>query len=146
MASIRSPFGELFGLAAANDLDGVQDETKTLDLTGSAGCVIIAQNSGTDGTAGQDVIVFSRDGGTTYQLATAANIGQGHAGLVLEDGSAAAATGAALNQTPGTEVDAVFTLGPVDGPFKIKLMRDTSTGFGTDWITGAPAVQAIRIG
>ena len=96
-----------------------------------------------------DVIVFSRDGGANYALATAANIGQGHAGLIAEDGSAAAAAGAALNAAGVEAVTAaamVFSLGPVDGPFKIKCMRDTSAGFGTDWVTGAPNVSAIRIG
>lgn len=144
MASRRVPQGALFELAAAGDLDGVQDETKVLDLTGAAGCIIIAQNDGVDGTAGVDVIVFSRDGGKTYALATAANIGGGHKGLIDLDTGAAAA-GAALNAA-GAEVDAVFGLGPVDGPFQIKLMRDTSAGFGTDWVTGAPSVEAVRLG
>lgn len=147
MATRRSPLGELTTLASADDLDGVQDETKVLDLTGSAGCIIAQLNSGTAGTLGVDVVVFSRDGGSNYALATAANIGQGHAGLILEDGTAAAAANAALNAA-GVEPSgaALFSLGPVDGPFQIKVMRDTSAGFGTDWATGAPAVVAIRIG
>lgn len=142
MASIRSKAGALFNLAAANDLDGVQDETKTLDLTGSQGAVIIAQNSGTDGTAGIDVIVFSRDGGNSYRLLTAANVGQGHGGL--RDSAGAAVAGAALNAA-GAEVNAAFIIPPPDGQFRIKLNRKTGE-FGTTWVTGAPAVQAIRLG
>jgi hypothetical protein len=139
----------LFNLAAADDLDGVQDESKVLDLTGSAGCIILAGPIGTPGTLGVDVVVFSRDGGENYALATAANIGNGHAGLLAEDGSAAAAADAALNAAGVEAVTAaamVFSLGPVDGPFQIKVMRDTSAGFGTDWSGGAPNVSAIRIG
>lgn len=143
MASRRSPIGELVTLAAANDLNGAGT---TMDVTGAAAVIIVAQNSGTDGTAGQDVIEFSRDGGTNWETAVAANIGQGHAGLLLEDGSAAAAAGAALNQTAGTEVDAVFSLGPVDGPFMIRCGRGGSGEAGTAWVTGAPAVVALKIG
>ncbi len=149
MTTRRSPFGELTNLAAADDLDGVQDESKMLDLTGSSGCIILAGPIGTPGTAGVDVIVFSRDGGSTYALATATNIGHGHAGLVLEDGTSAAATNAAMNAAGVEAIIAaamVFSLGPVDGPFQIKAMRDTSAGFGTDWVTGAPNVSAIKIG
>jgi hypothetical protein len=146
MSSARTPIGELISLAAADDLDGVQDETKVLDLTGAAGAIIIQQLAGTLGTAGVDVVVFSRDGGANYALATAANIGNGHPGLMLEDGTAAAAAGAALNASAGVEGNFVCSLGPVDGPFQIKVMRDTSAGFGTDWVTGAPAVVALRIG
>lgn len=144
MASIRSPFGELTTLAAANDLNG--DTALYLDLTGAAGAIIVAQNNGTDGTAGQDIIEFSRDEGRSWKAATAANLGRGHAGLQLEDGSAAAAANAALNQTAGTEVDAVFSLGPVDGPVRIRCARGGSGASGTAWVTGAPTVVAIRIG
>lgn len=151
MSSRRSPLGEYFVLAAADDLDGVQDETKVLDLTGAAGCIILAGPIGTAGTAGVDVVMFSKDGGTTYKAALAANIGQGHAGLIAEDGSAAAAALAALNAAgveAVTGVAMLFSLGPVDGPFQIKVNRKTSeyTGGGTTWVTGAPNVAAIRIG
>lgn len=147
MASLRSPIGELTTLATADDLDGTTDNTQVLDLKGAAGAIIVQKNSGTAGTAGVDVIEFSRDGGTAYLAATAANIGQGHAGLLLEDGSAAAAAGAALNAA-GVEPsgDAIFSLGPVDGPFQIRCGRKTTDTGGTTWVTGAPAVVALRIG
>lgn len=148
MASKRSPLGEYTVLATADDLDGTSDNSQVLDLTGSSGAIILAGPIGTVGTAGIDVIQFSRDGGTTWAAATAANIGQGHAGLLAEDGSAAAASGAALNAAGVEAVTGaamLFSLGPVDGPFMIRCSRKTGEG-GTTWVTGAPNVAAIRIG
>ena len=147
MASIRNPIGELTELATADDLDGTTDNTQTLDLTGAGGCVIVQLNDGTLGTAGIDVIEFSRDEGETWAAATAANLDGGHAGLMLQDGSAAAASGAALNAA-GTEPAAasVFTLGPISGPVMIRCGRKTTDTGGTTWVTGAPSVQALRIG
>lgn len=149
MASHRSPIGELTTLATADDLDGTAAGSQELDLTGAAGVIIIQVANGTAGTAGIDVIGFSRDEGENWQLATAANIGNGHDGLLLEDGSAAAAAGAALNAA-GVEPTgaAVFSLGPVDGPFMIKCFRDATGALGTetDWVTGAPSVYALRLG
>lgn len=148
MASKRSPLGEYTVLATADDLDGTSDNSQVLDLTGSSGAIILAGPIGTAGTAGIDVIQFSRDGGTTWAAATAANIGQGHAGLLAEDGSAAAASGAALNAAGVEAVTGaamLFSLGPVDGPFMIRCSRKTGEG-GTTWVTGAPNVAAIRIG
>lgn len=146
MASVRTPLGELATLADADDLDGTVDGTQDLDLTGAAGCIIVAQNIGTDGTAGQDVIEISRDDGETFLAATADNIGQGHDGLMLEDGAAAAAVDAELNATAGTEVNAVFSLGPLDGPAVIRCARGGTGAGGIAWVTGAPEVVAIRIG
>lgn len=154
MASIRNPIGELKTLAAADDVDGNATESDNwLDLTGAAGCIIVQRNDGTAGTAGIDVIEFSRDAvaGTdstgTWKAATAANIGKGHAGLLLEDGSAAAAASAALNAA-GAEPSgaAIFSLGPVDGPFLIRVGRKTTDTSGTTWVTGAPSVVALRLG
>jgi hypothetical protein len=146
MASIRTPLSELTTLAAADDLNG---GTATLDLTGSAGALVIQRNDGTAGTVGVDVIEFSTDGGTTWADATAANIGQGHLGLLAEDGSKAAATNAALNAA-GVEPSAcaVFSLGPVSGPFEIRCSRG-GTGASSNsaaWTTGAPSVVAFKIG
>lgn len=142
MATRRSPLSELTTIAAADDVD--RDGTE-LDLTGAAGCIIVQVNNGTAGTLGIDVIEFSRDGGENWSAATAANIGQGHLGLLAEDGSKAAAASAALNAA-GTEPSgaAVFSLGPVDGPFLIRVAPDAASG--TAWATGAPSVYAIRIG
>lgn len=147
MASHRSPIGELTTLATADDLDGTTDNTQVLDLTGAAGAIIVQKNSGTAGTAGIDAIEFSRDGENDWLPATAANIGNSHPGLLLEDGTAAAAASAALNAA-GVEPSgaAVFSLGPVDGPFFIRCGRKTTDTSGTTWVTGAPAVVALRLG
>lgn len=148
MASIRTPLGEYTVLATADDLDGTSDNTQVLDLTGAAGALILAGPIGTAGTAGIDVIQFSRDGGDNWANATAALIGGGHAGLMAEDGSKQAATGAAMNAAGVEAVTGaamLFSLGPTKGPFLIRCSRKTGEG-GTTWVTGAPNVAAIRIG
>lgn len=147
MSSSRTPLGELTTLATADDVDGTLDNTQVLDLTGAAGCIVVQIANGTAGTAGIDVIEFSRDGGSNYQAATAANLGRGHAGLVLEDGTSAAAASAALNAA-GVEPTgaAIFSLGPIAGPVQIRCARKTTDSSGTTWVTGAPTVAAIRIG
>jgi hypothetical protein len=147
MTTRRNPIGELFTLATADDLNGTVDGTQYLNLGGSAGCIIIQHNNGTAGTAGVDIIEFSRDGGTNWAAATAANIGQGHLGLLDEDGSAAAVAGAAMNAAGVEPVNMkVFSLGPVDGPFRIRCARGSAGAGGTAWVTGAPSVVALRLG
>ena len=146
MASIHATFGELTTLATADDVNGTVDGTQNFDITGASATVIMQRADGTAGTAGIDVIEISRDGGTNWLAATAANIGQGHAGLLLEDGTKAAAAGAALNAAgiePGGA--AVFSLGPVDGPAVIRVARGGSGAGGTAWVTGAPSVVAMRL-
>lgn len=138
----RNPF-TFFTLASTNDLNGTVDGTQYLDLTGAGGCVIIAQNNGTDGTLGVDIIEFSKDGGSTWLAATQANLGNRHLGLL--NSSLAAVSGAALNSA-GAEVDAVFLLGPTKGEFKIRVARGGAGASGTAWTTGAPTVLAVRIG
>lgn len=146
MGSRRSPLGEATILAATDDLDGAGT---TMNVTGAAGVIIVQADSsaGADGTAGIDIIEFSRDGGSNWKVATAANIGQGHAGLLLEDGTAAVVTGAALNAAGVEPVGAaIFSLGPVDGPFMIRCGRGGAGQAGTAWVTTAPSVTAIKIG
>lgn len=147
MASSRSPLGELTTLASADDLNGTVDNSQVLDLSGAAGAIVVQRNSGTNGTGGIDVIEFSVDDGHSWAAATAANIGRAHAGLLLEDGSAAAQANAALNAAGAEPTgDALFSLGPVDGPFMIRCARGGSGASGTAWVTGAPAVFAFRLG
>lgn len=139
----RNPLEQLV-LATANDLDGTLDGTQYLDLTGAGGCIITQFQSGTEGTAGVDVVEFSRDGGKTWKAATAANLGNRHLGLqLMSDGSAV--SNAALNAA-GTEVDLHYFLGPTAGPFLIRIGRKTSDTSGTTWVSGAPKVVGIRIG
>lgn len=130
-------------LASANDLNGTTDGTQYLDLTGAGGCIIIQQNNGTDGTAGVDVIEFSKDGGSTWLAATQSNFGNRHLGLLAQAGTAA--SGAALNAA-GVEGDTIFYLGPTKGEVMIRCARGSTGAGGTAWVTGAPTVVAIRIG
>lgn len=147
MASKRLPIGELTTLATADDINGTVDGSQNFDLKGASGAIFIQHNNGTAGTAGVDVVEFSRDGGINWAVATAANIGNGHAGLMAEDGSAAAAAGAAMNAAGVEPVNmAVFSLGPVDGPFLVRIARGGSGAGGTAWVTGAPSVSALRLG
>lgn len=146
MASIRAKIAAATELATADDVDGTTDNTQVLDLAGAAGAVIVQINNGTAGTAGIDVIEFSRDGGTTWNAATAAKIGNGHKGL-LKGSDRTAVTNAALNAA-GAEPSgaAVFVLGATDGPFLIRCGRKTTDTNGTTWVTGAPTVNAYRVG
>lgn len=146
MPSVRNPRGLMVALATNNALTGTVDGSQILDLKGSGGAVIIQMIS-TDGTAGVDVIEFSRDGGTTWAAATAALIGRGSAGLLKSDGTAAAS--AALNAAGAeavTPATAVFVLAPPDGPFHIRCARGGAGAGGTAWVTGAPYVSAVRFG
>lgn len=130
MASIRSPLAAATELAAADDLNG---GTATLDLSGAAGAVIAQVADGTAGTAGIDIVEVSKDGGTQWEAAAIRNA----AGTAIATGVLNAAgvepVGAAL-----------FTMHPrdgqMDGPTLIRVTR------GTNWVTGAPSVDAIRIG
>lgn len=140
MTSLRDPVQDISTLAAADDLNG--DATTELDVTGRQRVVIVQKNSGTAGTAGIDVIEFSRDDGSTWAALTSANCPEGF--LKDDDGDAVAS--AALNAA-GTEPSgaAVFTCGPFDGAAMIRCSRGAAGG-GTAWVTGAPAVQAVAIG
>lgn len=148
MASIRK-FGAITTLATKDDLDGTVDNSQVLDITGSAfGAIIGVINIGTAGTAGIDVVEFSRDGGTTWKAATAANIGKGHKGLLKFSDNTAVASAAleAAGVEPTTAALTLFYLPPVDGQCKIRIGRLTTTTSGTTWVTGAPEVFAVRIG
>lgn len=140
MSSIRQPVGDIFTLAAADDLNG--DPTNTanhLDVTGASRVVVLQLNSGTAGTLGIDVIQISHDGGSNWEADSS---------LVDNDGDAV--TDAALNAA-GVEPSgaAVFTSGPHAGPTLMRCVRDDAAvdpGTSVDWTTGAPAVMAITIG
>ena len=130
-------------LATADDLNGTVDGTQNFDVTGSKGVIIIASDEGTAGTAGVDILEFSRDGGSTWKVATQANFGNRHLGLLTTAGSAV--SGAALNAA-GTEVNSVFFLPPVYGKCMIRIARGGAGASGTAWVTGAPKVSAVKIG
>lgn len=146
MASIRTPVGALHELVAADDLNGDPTESADwLDVTGAARAIIIQLDDGTAGTAGIDVVEFSRDGGSNWAALTAANL----PGAGLKNSAGAAVTGAILNAA-GVEpagAAAVFSAGPFDGPVLLRIVRDDAVNdTSVDWVTGAPSVQALRIG
>lgn len=139
--SIAAPLSELFTLATADDLNG---DGTSLDVTGAQAVVIIQSPNGTAGTLGIDIVQVSVDGGNEWLAATAANLAArapGHAGLMTEDGSKAATASAALNAA-GVEPTgaAIFSLGPIPGPCKIRVDRTTN------WATGSPSVYALVVG
>ena len=144
-----SRISEKFPIATANDVD--RSENTVLDISG-ADCVLLIQpNDGTAGTLGIDVIEVSVDGSEWVLATTAALAGigiTGHPGLLLEDGSKAAAAGAALNAA-GVEPTgmALFSLDRIPGPASLRVGSATlSSGTAADWSTGAPSVQAIVVG
>ena len=148
MASISPKIGNFVSLADADDVNGTVDNTQILDLKGARAAIIAVLNIGTAGTAGIDVIEFSRDGGTTWAAATTANIGQGHGGVrKFSDGSAV--SGAALEAAgvePTTAALSLFYMKGPFGPMHIRCARGGSGASGTAWVTGAPQVVAARIG
>jgi hypothetical protein len=149
MASIRNTLPELYTLATTDDVDRSDCTDGTidpLDITGKNGTLIFMKDDGTPGTVGIDVIVLSFDGGTTWVTAVKANIGHGHAGLLLEDGSKAAAAGAALCAAGVEPADgcSIFSLGPIPGPALLRCGTATnSEGTAADWTSGAPGIYAL---
>ena len=137
------PVSRAFVLATANDLDGVQDLTQSMDVTG-ASRVIVIQNIATDGAAGIDVACISHDAGISWTPATD--------GLALDsdDSTGTVLVGGALNAA-GVEATAptnVFKFGPYPGPTAFRVLRKTND-FGAGaitWTTGAPSVTGFVIG
>src|SRR3989337_3185366 len=50
--------------------NGVQDNTKSFDVTGALRVIVVQENTGTLGTAGIDVVSISKDGGKQWSPAT----------------------------------------------------------------------------
>jgi hypothetical protein len=128
-------------LAAADDLDGVQDNTKSFDVTGAERVVVVQHNNGTNGTVGVDVIAISKDGGTTWAVADKV--------LAMSSDDA---TGTELNgimNAAGVEPVnyAAFKCGPYEGPTAIRIFRKTADIAGAaTWVTGAPSVDMFTVG
>jgi len=128
-------------LAAANDLDGVQDATKDVDVSG-AQRVIIVSMIGTAGTTGIDVIQVSHDGGSNWEaddtlMLVAADDSTGD---IVADAELEAA-----GVEPVTFATNTWKSGPHNGPTLMRCARDTDGFGGEDWTTGAPSVDAIII-
>jgi hypothetical protein len=152
--SLICPIGTAVALATADDLDGVQDLTKTYDITGALRVLVMQFNDGTAGTAGIDCIEVSHDGGSEwYADDGTAKVGPGLLLLSADDDAGSIVAGGALNAAgiePATVRAGLFKAGPYEGPTLIRLQRDTSVrgtnGTGTDWVTGAPSVDLVPIG
>jgi len=128
-------------LAAADDLNGVQDNTKSFDVTGAERVVVIQHNNGTAGTTGIDVIAISHDGGVSWAAADKV--------LAMSSDDA---TGTELNgvmNAAGVEPVnyAAFKCGPYEGPTAIRIFRyATDLAASAAWTTGAPSVDMFTIG
>jgi hypothetical protein len=139
--SHRAAVSKSFTLATADDLDGTVTNTQAFDVTGVDRVIILQINNGTNGTAGIDVVEYSKDGGTTWAAATdvLAVASDDATGTVLVNGALNAAgvepTGAAA-----------WKCGPFEGPTAIRIGRKTTDTTGTTWVTGAPTVLAFAVG
>jgi hypothetical protein len=137
------PVSRNFTLATADDLDGVQDLTQSIDVTG-ASRIIVTQSIATDGAAGIDVACISHDKGLTWTPVTD--------GLAIDsdDSSGTVLVGGALNAA-GVEAVVptnVFKFGPYSGPTAFRILRKTGD-FGAGavtWTTGAPRVMGFLVG
>src|SRR3989337_2884076 len=68
--SIMAPVSRIFTLATADDINGVQDLTKSFDVTGAQRVIVVQEATGTAGTAEIDVVSISKDGGKQWSPAT----------------------------------------------------------------------------
>jgi len=139
--TIASPFSIVATLATANDLDGTTNNTQAFDITGIEGGIVIQHNNGTLGTAGIDIISYSKDGGTTWAAAL---------DLILTSGNFFTGTTVDLGALNAAGVEpvnvAMWTIPAQEGPTAIRCERITTTSLGTTWVTGAPTVQFIALG
>jgi hypothetical protein len=152
--SLVCPIGIPVTLATADDLAGVQDNTKAFDITGALRVLVWQIDDGTGGTAGIDVVEISHDGGLTWTADSATVLPVAQPDVATAAGVAGVLkTAGALNAAgtePATVEVGLFKCGPYEGPTAIRIGRDTSNrgtnGTGTDWVTGAPTVLLIPIG
>lgn len=140
--SHMSPISPTVELAAADDLNGVQDLTKSFDVTGASRVLVIQDNDGTAGTTGIDVLAISHDRGQSWVAADKiiALSGDDATGTEITDGVLNAA---------GVEPTryAIFKCGPYEGETALRIFRYV-TDFATSaaWTTGAPSVDMFVVG
>ncbi len=149
--SLVCPIGRPVALAAAGDLDGVQDATKTYDISGALRVMIFQFDDGSSGTAGVDIVEISHDGGSQWNPDDGtAKVGPGILLLSADDDAGTISVGGLLNAAgvePATVRAGLYKAGPYEGPTLIRISRDTSNdGDSIDWITGAPSVDLVPIG
>lgn len=127
------------------DLDGVQDQTNSFNVTGALRVMIVQGTVADDtaGTAGIDVVQVSHDGGINWAADTTV------LPLAQNDVTGTVQALGALNAAgvePASAAVGIFKCGPYEGPTAIRVVRDTDGFGGTDWVTGAPGVTVIAIG
>lgn len=139
--SIRAAVSKTVTLATADDLDGTTNNTQAYNVTGVDRLIIVQVNNGTNGTAGIDVVEYSKDGGVTWSAATDV------LAVASDDSTGTAIANGALNAA-GVEPTgaAVFKCGPFEGPTAVRIGRKTTDTTGTTWVTGAPTVLAFAVG
>jgi len=127
-------------VVAADDLNGTGTG---IDVSGALR-VLLLQFIGTAGTAGIDVVEISHDAGVSYAAATDV------LALALDDQTGTVLANGALNAAgvePTTAVASVFKCGPYAGPTMLRIVRDVAVNANSAaWVTGAPAVDAIKFG
>ena len=141
--SIAAPVSRYVQLVAANDLPGTAASRLSIDVTGAQRVFVIQGgiDGGTDGTAGIDVVVISKDGGSNWIADPTL--------LALDSDDSTGTVVTALNAAgiePVTTKAAVFKSGPHEGPTLLRINRKTGSLGGTTWVTGAPAVNAFAVG
>lgn len=132
-------------LVAGDDLTGVAATRRSVDVTGATRVILSQEPLAEvgDGTAGIDIVVISKDGGTTW--AADANVLL----ATSDDSTGTVLVGGALNAAgvePATARAGLFKCGPYEGPTLLRINRKTGTLGGTTWVTHAPAVYATIIG
>jgi hypothetical protein len=131
-----------FTLATADDVNGTNDGSQYLDVSGKMRVLYVQINNGTAGTTGIDAINVSFDGGVNFVdddtlLALASD---DDSGTVIVDG---------LLNAAGAEPTgaAVFKGGPYLGQVKVRCARNVADDAASAaWTTGAPTVLAITVG
>jgi hypothetical protein len=143
--SHRAPISVGVVLADADDVDGLALATHTYsyDITGASRAFIVTL-TGTTGTAGVDVVCYSKDGGLTWSNATDLLLASANdvTGTVQVNGALEVA-----GVDPVTVPTAVFKCGPFEGPTAIRVVRKTGDATGAiTWVSGAPAVYLYTVG
>jgi hypothetical protein len=141
--SIRAAISKTATLAAADDLNGTSDNTQAFIVTGGDRLIIAQVNDGTAGTAGKDVVEYSKDGGLNWTAA------DDLLALSSHDATGTVVAGGILNATAGLEPTgaALFKAGPFEGPTAVRVSRNASANATSiAWVTGAPSVICALVG
>jgi hypothetical protein len=131
-----------FTLATADDLNGTNDGTQYLDVSGKMRVIYVQHNNGTAGTVGIDAITISKDGGVTFGADPTL------LALASDDVTGTVVANGVLNAAGVEPVNAaIFKGGPYLGQVKVRCARNSADDANSAaWTTGAPSVIAITVG